>query len=389
MLLASLLIAGWIGTWAAAPQAAVPGKAAHYANQTLRLVVHTSAAGTRARVRLSNLFGTGPLAIGAATIARRAGDASIEAASIRPLTFGGAPSATVPPGASVTSDPVDLEVPALSDLAVSLFLPDAVASTTHVLAQQHSYVCEGNAAPAASCAVVKRIASWPFLTGVDVLAPEGAFSIVAFGDSLIDGDGSTPDRNARWTDALARRVHEGVLNQGLIGNRLLRDSPPELPFGPSGLSRFERDALDQPGVRVVIVRIGVNDIALPGSFAPETDRATAAALIDGYRRLISLAHAKGIRMVGTTATPFEGATLAPTFWSPEKEALREQVNAWLRAAREFDAVIDIEPLVRDPSRPSRLSPKYDSGDHLHPNDAGYDALGSSVITSPDAIFGKK
>jgi lysophospholipase L1-like esterase len=379
----------WIGTWATAPQPAAPRQIARYSNQTLRLIVHTSVAGARARIRLSNLFGDEPLRVGAAHVARRTKDASIDARSDRAVTFDGREAVTVAPGSALISDAVDFDVPALSDIAISVFVIDAMASTVHLLAQQTSYVSRGNATSTPEFPTERRIKSWPFLIGVDVFAPSRASAIVAFGDSIVDGDGATADANARWPDELAARLQRahadvGVLNEGIIGNRLLRNSPlgPHSPlgaaFGPSGLSRFERDALDQPGVETIIVRIGVNDVGFPGTVEPETERPSAEQLIGGYRQLIARAHEKGLRIVGTTMTPFEGATVVPGYYSPEKELIRERLNAWTRSSHEFDAIVDFDAVVRDPGHPRRLLPEYDSGDHLHLNDAGYGALGRAV-----------
>jgi len=380
----------WIGTWAAAPQPAPTGKAVRYSNQTVRLVVHTSTAGAQARIRLSNLYGDQTVRIGAAHLARRTSGANVDAASDRALVFGGRGAVTVVPGASVVSDPVDVDVPALSDLAISLLVLEGTASTTHLLAQQTSYVSTpGDASAAINFPTASRIKSWPFLTSVEVFASSPASTVVAFGDSIVDGDGTTADANTRWPDVLAARLQRanakvGVVNEGLIGNRLLRDSPlgpanPSGPaFGPSALARFERDVLSQPGVEVVIVRIGVNDIAFPGALEPETERPSVDQLIAGQRRLIALAHERGLRIIGTTVMPFEDANPVPGFYSPEKEAARQKLNAWVRASHEFDAVIDFDAIVRDPDRPGRLLPKYDSGDHLHPNDAGYRAIGEAV-----------
>jgi hypothetical protein len=282
----------WVGTWAAAPQTAVPSRAQTFRNQTLRLVVHTSVGGKRVRVKLSNLFGDRPLAVGSAHVARRAAGADIDPASDRALTFGGRASVSITARSSVVSDPVDLEVPALSDLAVSVFLPESTqATTTHTLAKQTSYVSDetGDSTAAAKFPASKTIFSWPFLTGVDVSASPRACAVVAFGSSTTDGDGSTRDANRRWPDVLAERLQKesggnkeiGVLNEGIIGNRLLSDfeSPGQSggPFdevfkrlgpivGQAGLARFDRDVLSQSGVRYVVLALGINDILFPGSF---------------------------------------------------------------------------------------------------------------------------
>ncbi|HTO88474.1 MAG TPA: SGNH/GDSL hydrolase family protein [Thermoanaerobaculia bacterium] len=239
--------------------------------------------------------------------------------------------------------------------------------------------------------MAKTISSWPFLTGVEVDAPPDGAAIVAFGDSWFDGDGSTPDANHRLGDILAERLQRdarggrfGVVNEGLIGNRLLRDSPREPPspfgdaLGESGLKRFERDALGQPGVKVVIVRFGVNDLGLPGALAPATESVTAADLIAGYRKLVAGAHRQGVRIIGTTIAPFESATTAPGYYTPEKEAVRREVNAWIRGSRDFDGVVDLDRSMCDPDHATRLLPAYDSGDHLHPNDAGYAAAANAI-----------
>jgi GDSL-like Lipase/Acylhydrolase len=273
----------WIGTWAAAPQPFLPGSLQTFHNQTLRLIVHTSAGGRKVRIKISNTYGDRPLLIGGAHVARRAAAADIDSASDRTLMFLGHSSTTVPARSMVVSEPVELDVPALSDLAISLFLPDTTAATTtHILARQTSYVSpdSGDFTATAKFPVAKTIGSWPFLTGVDVEASPRGKAIVAFGSSLTDGDGSTKDANRRWPDVLAERLQQGadgkaelgVLNLGLIGNRLLNDSPeqPELGFGgalgEAGLARFDRDVLAQSGASDVVVALGVNDILFPGSF---------------------------------------------------------------------------------------------------------------------------
>ncbi len=405
----------WVGTWATAPQHFVPGKIRNFRNQTLRLIVHTSVAGTRVRIRISNKFGDEPLVIGSAHIARRTSGADIDPASDRTLTFQGRASAKAGAGSALISDPVDLEVPALSDLAVSIFLPDSTrATTSHSLALQTNYVSteEGNFAAVPSFPAASTISSWPFLTGVDVVRSPRSASIVALGSSLTDGDGSTRDANRRWPDVLAERLQKagfhdaglGVLNEGIIGNRLLSDSdsprqsggPPPLgavyaqlgpALGQSGLVRFERDVLEQSGVRYVIIGLGVNDLLFPGSFIPSTETVSAQNIISGYRQLIARAHKKGIRAIGTTIPPFEHAIFRTpffeSFYSPEKEQVRQQINAWIREKKAFDGVIDFDAVVRDPNHPTQIKPAFDSGDHLHVNDAGNVAQGNAI---PLALF---
>lgn len=394
---------GWVGTWAAAPQAA--GAAPQqYRNQTLRLIVHVSAGGDKVRITLSNIFGKGQVLIGAAHVARRASNADINKDSDHALTFNRKKSVALQAGREVTSDAVAMEVPALTDLAISLYLPEATsAATYHSLAKQTSYVAEGDAGAAPVFTVAKTISTWPFLTAVDVAASTRGAAIVAFGSSLTDGDGSTKDVNRRWPDVLAERLQKdgqtavGVLNKGIIGNRLLSDTEsPRQTGGPlaetykqlgsvlgqSGLRRFERDVLQQAGVKYVILALGVNDILFPGSFIDASHAVSAQQLIDGNRELIGRAHKRGIRAIGTTIPPFEGALFRDPsfnqFYSPEKEKVREEVNAWVRSTNDFDGIIDFDVAVRDPEHPSRILPAFDSGDHLHVNDAGNVAQGNVI-----------
>jgi len=401
----------WIGSWATAAQPALPNHIDTFRNQTIRLIVHVSVGGLKVRIRLSNTFGNQPLQIGAAHIARRAANADIDAASDRPLTFLGHRSVSIPAGATALSDPADLSVAPLSDVAISLFFPEiAAASTSHILALQTNYVSAENSGDTTTTAkfrATKETDSWPFLTGVDVAASPQAAAIVAFGSSTTDGDGSTENANHRWPDVLASRLVNdqrshpelGVLNEGIIGNRLLTDShSPRQSGGPfsavldrfgdalgfSGLSRFDRDVLDQSGVRCVILALGVNDMLFPGTFIPASESVTAQKLIDGQRQLISRARQKGIKVIATTIPPFEhGQFETPViyFYTPEKEAVRQQFNTWIRTSKEFDAVIDFDQVLRDPAHPSQLLPAYDSGDHLHCNDAGYIASANSVPLS--------
>lgn len=389
----------WVGTWGAAPQPASKAGFKTYHNQTLRLIVHTSAGGNKARIRISNIFGEEPLLIGSAHITRRSSGADIDPNFDRPLLFHGQRSTTISARSMVVSDPVDLEVAALSDIAISLFFPNAAQATTaHALALQTNYVSkEGDFTAAVKFPVAKTIASWPFLTGVDITTSARGAIIVAFGSSTTDGDGSTKDANHRWPDLLAERLQKnghydlGVVNEGIIGNRLLSDTqspgqtggPPPLGavyeelgplLGSAGLARFDRDVLAQPNVKYVILNLGVNDILFPGSFIPASQSVTSKALISGNRQLISRAHRLRIRVIGATIPPFEHALFRDPFsdhiYTPEKDKVREELNEWIRTSGEFDAVVDLDKVVRDPSHPSQLLPTYDSGDHLHVNDAG-------------------
>ena len=399
----------WVGTWAAAPQQRVGTSLQTYRNQTLRLIVHTSIGGKKIRVRISNTYGDQPLVIGSAHVARRTTGADIDPASDRALTFDGQAHANIAAHSMAMSDPVELDVPALSDLAVSFFLPETTpASTTHVLALQTNYVSgeTGDATAAAMFPVNKTTASWPFLAGVDVTtSPRGA-SIVAFGSSTTDGDGSTKDTNRRWPDVLAERLQQagyaelGVLNEGIIGNRLLADthSPRQTggplaqvfeTLGPSlgqaGVARFDRDVLGHANVKYVVLLLGINDILFPGSFIAESESVSKDALIAGNRQLVARAHKHHIRAIGTTIPPFERALFrSPAFddfYSPEKEKVRQEVNEWIRHGGAFDGVIDLDAVVRDPDHPTQLLPAYDSGDHLHVNNAGNVAQGNAIPLS--------
>jgi lysophospholipase L1-like esterase len=396
----------WVGTWGTAPAGPpLPAATQTFNDQTLRLIVHSSIGGNQVRIRVSNELGTTPLRIASAHIALRQSGSSIVAGSDRPLTFSGNASITIPPGAPVLSDPVDLNVPALSDLAISLYLPGSVQATTiHGSAFQTNYVSlPGNFTGAATFPTDRTITSWPFLTEVDVNAA-GASAIVALGDSITDGSNTTRDTNHRWPDLLALRLQTsreplsssqagaaqataglvawstrlGIVNRGIGGNRLLRDPGEQPLFGRAALARFDRDVITTAGVRYVVVLIGINDIGHPGTGTiPASEEPTAEELIAGYRQLIARAHEKGIAIYGATLTPFEG-TVFPGYYSPEKEQIRQAVNNWIRSSDAFDGVIDFDRAVRDPAHPTRMLPAYDSGDHLHPNDLGMQALANAI-----------
>ena len=378
----------WVGTWATAVVAQPPTPSAdpalappppRFAHQTLRQIVHVSLGGDRVRVVLSNTYGTLPLAVGAANIALRAEDAAIVPGSSRALTFGRRPGTTIPAGAVVFSDPVNLTVPPLADLSIDLYFPgDTPATgsplTTHTGANQTNYVStSGNHTGVAELPVMTTTPSWFFLSRVEVLAPERVGAVVLLGDSITDGTGSTSNTNNRWPDHLARRLQAaniamGVLNLGIAGNRVLADGA-----GVSALARFDRDVLTQTGVTHVIVLESINDIGFPRS----DPRPSAADIIFGHQQLIARARARGLTIYGATLTPFEG-TVFPNYWSAEGDATRQAVNEWIRTSGEYDAVIDFEAAVRDPDAPTKFLPRYDSGDHLHPGDAGYAAMADAV-----------
>jgi len=362
--------AHWVTSWYAAPQPGWDGKfvlpmnvPAALEDQTVRENVLISAGGERIKLVFSNRYGKAPLEIGAVRV------------SDRVVTFAGVRHVSIAAGASATSDPVALRIAPLSLLQVTSYLPQRTAVTGfHWGATQRIGIVAGNATVAADVAhAAARVEGRLFLSAVLVDAPPSGRTVVALGDSITDGNGSTPDANRRWPDFLARRLAPhgiAVANAGISGGRLLKDG-----MGESALARFARDVLDQPGVSDVIVLLGINDIGWPGSpFAPDERRATLGDLTDGFRQLAAAAHARGVRITVGTLPPFEGALEGTPFaghYSRQKEALRVALNDWLRGAGLFDAVADFDAALRDPERPQRLLGKFDSGDHLHPGDAGY------------------
>ena len=369
-------IAGhWSGTWAASPQAAsVP---LEFNGQTIRQIVRASIGGTQVRVRLSNAYGASPLHVGAARVGLRSTGASIAAGSDRVLTFSGSASTTIPVGALAVSDPVDLRVPDRADLAISLWLPGSQsAATEHKLGLQTTYVSpEGDFTGADSLPTATTTASYYYLAGVDVGSRAPSRAIVVLGDSITDGLHSTPDANRRWPNRLVERLraHQGgnriaVLNAGISGNRILHDMA-----GTNASARLDRDVLVQSGARYVIVLEGINDIGIPVG-SPAED------IIAGHRQIIERAHAMGLKVYGGTLTPFQ-AFLPGVYYSAEGEAKRQVVNQWIRTSKAYDAVIDFDRALRDHANPAVMRPAYDSGDHLHPNDAGYQAMADAVDLS--------
>ena len=376
------------GTWAASPMAPtplVPNLAnAGFNNQTVRNVVYTSVGGSGLRVRLSNTFGTTALRIGRVSVGIELTGAQLVRGTTHPVTFGGHASVTLPAGAQTVSDPVSLKVSPLEDLAVSVYLPVATGPATyHSGAQQTNYVASGNHAGNVSAAAYTTTAtSWYFLDGVDVSNAQAPGSIVAFGDSITDGAASQVGANDRWPNFLARRLDAAlganapsVVDEGIGGNRVLNDSA---CFGVNALARFSRDVLSQTGVRDVILLEGINDIGFSqepntGCFAPNTN-VSATQIERGYEQIISQAHAAGLKIFGGTLTPFKGAA----YWSPAAEAKREAVNNWIRTSGAFDGVIDFAKAVQNTFDPLYMNPAYNSGDNLHPNDAGYEAMGNAI-----------
>ncbi len=383
----------WVGTWGTSPAPQLASAAQMYSsklffeNQTLREIVHTSIGGGSVRVHLSNAYSNQMVEVGAVHIAVRAKNAGIAPGSDRVLTFGGRRTVALSTNAPALSDPVKLDVPAGGDLAISIYLPKAAEGAgIHYSAQQTSYIGKGDQTAAASIANPEMMTSWVFLTGVDVLAPESASAVVAFGDSITDGARSTVDANHRWPDFLAERLRErggrevGVLNAGIGGNRVLRDPAENIRFGMNALARFDRDVLSQPGVRYVIVLEGINDLGHPGSSAPIAELPTAEDLIAGLDQMIERAHERGLKIYGATLTPFAG-TAYSGYYTPEKDAIRKKVNNWIRTSKAFDGVIDFDKAVRDPNHPDAILPAYNGGDHLHPGDAGYKAMGAAIDLS--------
>jgi lysophospholipase L1-like esterase len=384
----------WIGTWSASPQPTWGADFAFPTNipatlqeQTIRQVARVSLGGKRLRIVLSNEYGSQPLVIGAAHVALADSESAIVNGTDRPITFGGRASAVVPPGAPLVSDPVDLAVAPLASVAVSLFLPNATQATTfHWDGRQTAYLAKGNQVAAQRIKIDSTTGARIFLTGIQVEATTPAGAVVVIGDSTTDGNGATIDANSRWPDFLAARLAPGnvaVLNAGISGARLLGDR-----MGVNALARFDRDVLSQPRIKTVIVLLGINDISWPGTaFDPDGVRPTADALIAAYRQLITPAHTHGVRIVGATLTPFEGAlpnTPLDNYYHADKDQLRQQINAWIRTSGEFDAVIDFDAQARDPAHPARLKPEFDSGDHLHPGDQGNKAMADAVEL--DALF---
>ena len=382
----------WIGSWGASPlpptEAAGPFPGTpSFNDQTIRQIVRLSAGGDQLRLRLTNEYGARPLAVGAARVALAATDGTITPGTERVVTFAGEPSIVIPAGAPFVSDPIDLAVDDLASLSISLYFPGHTgACTCHGAGMQNTYVSAPGDFTAGTFDPAETIQARAFLSGVEVQTA-AAGVVVALGDSITDGVGSTPDANRRWPDLLAERLADrrrggrfGVVNHGISGNRVLSDGA-----GQSALARFDRDVLSVPGATHVIVFEGVNDLGLAfgrfeGPFAAMRDAmppgvsVSAETMIAGYRQLIARAHAKGLEIYGATIAPYEGAI----YVSAEGEAVRQSVNRWIREGGEFDAVLDFDAVLRDPAQPSKMAEGLHSGDSLHGSDAGYEAVADSI-----------
>ncbi len=387
----------WVSAWSAAVHAPLqfPGlpPSPVFENQTIRMIVRPTIAGERLRVRFSNEFGTTPLKIGSAHVALSSKAATIVPGSDHALTFGGQASITIPPGAPILSDPVDLKVLRFNEFAVSIYLPEkSAASTVHFWAQHETYISEsGDLTAKQDIPNASPKSSWYWLADLEVWAPNQTSAAVTFGDSITDGVGAKQGEYSDWPDLLANRLATGastptlaVVNEGIGGNRILHDGA-----GVSALARLDRDVLAQPGISTLIVLEGINDIGWP-HMKPRMPNGTTLKdppfthelvstedLIVGLQQIIERAHQHGIRVIGATLTPFEGAD----YYSTEGEASREAVNRWIRTSGAFDGVIDFDAAVRDPQSPNRLRAACDSGDHLHPSAAGYRAMADAVDLS--------
>jgi lysophospholipase L1-like esterase len=370
----------WTGSWAASPVAAPANETPIGSDgATYRDIVHLSLGGKAIRLRISNEFGPVPLTITSAHVALSAGADSTQPNTDHAVTFNGVASITIPAGTLAVSDPIALPVKAFADLAVSLFVPkqEGAKLTLHSLAVSTNYVAGGDATAATSLPGATKVTSWHLLKAIDVDAGPNASAIVAMGASITDGYHSTPDKNLRWPDDLAVRLHAnpatahiGVLNEGISGARILHDIT-----GPSVLARLDRDVLAQTGAKWVIVALGTNDIGR--TFFPRVPNeapVTAEQLEWGLQQIVARAHARNIRVIATTLNPYEGAE----FYNAQGDQMRQAFNTYVRTSGIFDGVVDFDRVMRDPAHPLRFLPAFDSGDHLHPNDAGYKAMADSI-----------
>jgi lysophospholipase L1-like esterase len=379
--------AHWVGSWAASQQVPEPQNSLDpelMRDATLRQIVHLTVGGSQLRVRVSNAFGTAPLHLTTVHVARpvSAASAAIDAGSDTAVMFQGAPDVTIPAGAEYLSDVVAFPVAALSNLAISIHYDQPpTGETGHPGSRATTYVAHGDMVSAANLPDAKTVEHWYQISGVDVGASADGGAIATLGDSITDGHGATTNGNDRWPDVLAARMQAdrsartvGVLNEGIGGNRLLLDG-----LGPNALARFDRDVVAQTSIRAVIVLEGVNDLGTltrDHDVSAEEHAALVARIEGAYAQMIAKGHAHGIRVIGATILPYGGSKYYHP--GPESEADRQAINAWIREAGHFDAVVDFDKLTRDPAHPDRLLPEFDSGDHLHPGPEGYKAMGDAI-----------
>jgi len=389
----------WTTTWAASPQAAwksgPPGSYPDAAGRTIRERMRVTVGGDALQVRLSNEFGTGPLVIGSATVGVPTGPGSVAPGSLKTLTFSGQKSIAVPPGAPVLSDPVEMHIAAGSDVSISLYCPQTrdLPLTDHATGLRTAVISPpGDFTSNVNVPQASNTTSSLYVTALLVPRKPGQVAIVAFGDSITDGNRSAVDTLSNWPDDFARRLAAAglgekiaIVNEGIGGNQLRHDFA-----GVSAEARFDRDALSIPGARYIVLLEGINDLGFPGAkmmghlLAPPSAMPTANDIIAAYRQLITRAHDHGLKIIGATLTPWEGTDL-PGYYAALKEPVREAINHWIRTSGEFDDVIDFDAVLRDPAHPHRLLPRYASSDHLHPSDAGYRAMADAVNLS---LFGK-
>ena len=370
----------WVTSWEASPEPAhAPPVALN--NQTVRQIVRVSLGGSRFRIRLSNEFGESPLHLDAVHVALSGGDSTIQLGTDHALTFsGGEREVTIPEHAYVMSDPVDISVPNLGQLVVSIHVPgNEKILTEHFFAMQNAWVAPKDVTGSAVLPPTTTLTRRLLLSGVEVVpTARKTHVVVALGDSTTGGFGSTPNSDRRWPDRLAERLVAkkapvAVINAGIGGNRLLHDF-----IGPNALSRFDRDVLSQSGVTHVIVLIGINDFGLPGGRKLPQEEVTLEQMVTGFRQMIERAHQRGIKIIAGTLLPFSAIPERPGYYSEASAAKREALNQWIRSSHEFDGVVDFDAVLRDPANPKNLLAAYDSGDHLDPNDDGYKAMADAV-----------
>lgn len=380
----------WVASWATSPQATDPSPddpLTNIANQTVRERVRLSVGGDRICIRLSNEYGTTPLLIGAVTVGVPVTPESVKPGSLQSVTFGGQKSVTIPAGAPILSDPVSFPVTPGAEISISIYFPQKVSTpTVHSLALKRAVISQpGDHTSAEQIDGGAKSDSSILINAVLLPSQPAQRLIVAFGDSITDGDQSTVDADRNWPSDLIRHLEKtpqgskvAVVNEGIAGNRLLDDV-----LGTNGLARFERDALAQPGVTHIVLLEGINDISFPGAklggeyLADPSAIRTPENIIWAYRQLIARAHAHGVKIIGATILPCEGAAL-PGYYSESKNTIRQTVNEWIRTSGSFDGVIDFDAALRDPDHPSRLQPRFASPDHLHPNDVGYQAMADAI-----------